>query len=517
MKCVSRCFSAALLAVLFTVLMLAQPVLAAGVPFDVEGRPCAEDVEKLQYIGVLGGYPDGTYLPDNPIRRSEMAKIIAMCKHLEQRSRQLMGPTRFPDVAADHWASGLINAAVETGIIQGYTDGQFKPDRNVTYAEVVAMLVRAVGREPASGTWPDKYLAAAGALGITGGLDFRPGDNASRGDVAILASRAMFEVVQPSGTTLGQAYGVSGQMTVHYVDVGDGDAALIVTPAGNAVLIDAGPLDKAANLVAYINALGIQEVDAVVMSHAYGDHIGGMGGILANFEVGAFYDPGYAHSGNDYTELKKQLANFSIDVRPIRCSTRIEVDPWVELIAANPGPSGGDILSNCVVLKATYESVDFLFAGDASTSAQGFVLVQSVVQPTAQILKVPGHAAAGAVLPEFLSIVDPSVAIVSVGRDDKFGRPAVETLRQLAASGAQFYRTDMDGTVTVTTDGTAFSVQTQPPVPLQPPTGFIGDQNQKVYHLPECRYLPAAPYRVKFATEQLATEAGYSPCADCQP
>lgn len=122
-------------------------------PSDVIGCACSRDVEKLQYIGVIAGYPDGTFKPANPIRRSEIAKIVVVCKKIADRAQELMGPTQFPDVAADHWARGFINAAVETEIIKGYTDGEFKPDRDVTYAEALTMLVRpsAGPRPPAPG------------------------------------------------------------------------------------------------------------------------------------------------------------------------------------------------------------------------------------------------------------------------------------------------------------------------------------------------------------------------------
>lgn len=495
----------------------AQSVSATAAPYDVAGRNCANDVQKLQYIGVISGYTDGSFKPDNPIRRCEMAKIIALCKNLSLRSSQLAGPTRFPDVAADHWASGFINAAVETAIIQGYTDGYFRPDNNVTYAEVITMLVRAVGWAPVGGVWPDNYLAVAAAKGITEGVAFQAGKAATRGDVAILASRAVFGVTQPSGITLGSAYGVGQQMEVHFIDVGQGTAVLVVTPARNALLVDAGPIEKASSLVAYIKSLNITDIDAFVMSSAYSDNLGGMSAVLDNFTVKSFYDPGYAYSGSEYQEVKNKLPVYNVHYHTIRCGTQVEVDPWIGVVAANPGVSGGDITASSVVLKVTMGEVDFLLAGDADATAQGHVMVQSFVQPTADVLLVPSHGSATAVVPEFLSMVDPSVAIVSVGAKNAFGWPAVSTLYQLANYGADFYRTDLHGTVTITTNGKTYSVKTNPPVPDVPFTGFYGDTNTRVFHLPTCSYLPASQFRVKFDTRTQAIQAGYVPCGDCEP
>ena len=511
-----------LLLLLITAVAVGGAVSSAGaavlVPYDVVGRACLRDVQKLQYIGVIGGYPDGTFRPDDPIRRAEMAKIVALCRDLDSRATTLRGATRFPDVPADHWAAGFVNAAVETSIIRGYTDGLFRPDRNVSYAELLTMLLRAAGLEPTAGTWPNNVLSAAASLGLTTGITFDRNANATRGDVAMMTSRAVFLAVGPAGTTLGQALGVGREMTVHFVDVGDGDATVVVSPAGNVLVVDAGPNINAPKLVAYIRSLGVQDVDVAVATHAYSDHIGGMDEIIGGFAVGSYYDSGFEYSGQDYAELLRFVAAKGVPYQQARCSMRLEIDPWIDAVVAYPlAPLTGTITTNSVVIKVTMGDVDVLLPGDLDLLGQAGFLSQGVVGPRAEILKVPTHAGVNSVSPAFLAAVDPAVAVVPAGLRNPFGYPAVPTLVQLAQSGATFYRTDLDGTVKVTTNGSTYRIETIPPTVVEPLTGFIGDKSTMTFHLPTCRYLPATQYRHMCATRQLAVDSGYAPCPWCKP
>lgn len=486
---------------------------------DVYGRACARDVAKLQYVGVIGGYPDGTFRPDSLIRRSEIAKIIVACKGLTARAEELTGTAPFPDVGREHWASGFVSAAVETGIIQGYTDGLFRPDNNVTYAEALTMIIRAVGRAPLTGVWPDNYVAIAVSLGLTEGLTFWPGVAAPRGDVAMLTSRAVFGVTVPAtGKTLGQGLGVSATAQVHFIDVGEGDAALVVTQAGNAILIDGGPSEGVTALINHLRSTGITSLNAVVVSHAYTAHIAGISAALAEFDTGMVYDPGYPYPSNEYQSLLTYIGQRNIPYQVLRAASPIVIDPWVDVAVLHPrSPLGPDIQDNSAVLKVTFGEVSFLFAGDIGAAGEAAVLTQSVTSPRATVLKVPDHGSANRCSDAFLQAVAPEMTVISTGLRNPFANPAVSTLKRITEAGATFYRTDLDGTVVVTTDGQTYSVATNPVPPVEPPTGFVGDMNTKHLHTHECRYLPAMQYRVPFATVDQALAAGYFLCPYCWP
>ena len=181
--------------VLLAVAMILSYVgTAAAAQFsDVAGYKHEAAIGRLASLGLLAGYPDGTFKPDQTITRAEFAKVIVIALGLKEAAEVMTGvPTAFSDVAATHWATGYINVAASQGIVNGYPDGTFKPDAQVTYAEALAMILRALGYEPTlKGVWPTKYLVKAAELGITKGVTFSANVPATRGDVAALVDNAL--------------------------------------------------------------------------------------------------------------------------------------------------------------------------------------------------------------------------------------------------------------------------------------------------------------------------------------
>lgn len=159
-------------------------------PKDVEGTKYEYAVNKLIAIGIINGYEDGTFRPERDITRAEFAKIVCLLLDKGSVVEKAKGTTKFKDVKGTHWASGYINVAAESKLIKGYPGGTFKPENNVTYAEAITILVRALGygdEVDSQGTWPQNYLAKAAELGITGGITLdNPSAKATRGDIAIL-------------------------------------------------------------------------------------------------------------------------------------------------------------------------------------------------------------------------------------------------------------------------------------------------------------------------------------------
>lgn len=120
-------------------------VLAASAITDVENTKYESAVESLEVLGIINGYEDGTYRPEKEISRAEMAKLLVVSIGMEAAADVAKGNTRFADVDKNHWASGYINVAAEYGIINGYPDGTFAPDAPVQYSEATTMAVRALG------------------------------------------------------------------------------------------------------------------------------------------------------------------------------------------------------------------------------------------------------------------------------------------------------------------------------------------------------------------------------------
>lgn len=184
--------------VLATALVLPTSLtaFAATTPSDVVGKPVQSAVEELTALGIIQGYEDGTFKPENQITRAELAKIIVIASGNEAAANLMAGvKPSFKDVKAGAWYTGFINAAAAKGYIQGY-NGNFRPSDNVKFEEVVAILVRSLGYKESqlSGAWPYNYLLAAQDTqdsSLFEGLDVTPGTTANRGIVARLTSNTI--------------------------------------------------------------------------------------------------------------------------------------------------------------------------------------------------------------------------------------------------------------------------------------------------------------------------------------
>jgi len=180
--------------VLALTLALGTFSFAAAAPEDVVGTDYEDAVVRLMALGIIDGFPDGTYKPDEPVTRAQFAKIIVSALGVGEAAQYAAGATKFADVPADHWATGYINVAVDVGVINGYPDGTFKPENQVTFAEAIKMIVAALGYTPkaeAMGGYPGGYLAVAAEKEITDGVNVKGTLSANRGAVAMMVDNSL--------------------------------------------------------------------------------------------------------------------------------------------------------------------------------------------------------------------------------------------------------------------------------------------------------------------------------------
>ena len=156
---------------------------------DVDGTDYESAVEALVELGIVNGYEDGTYRPEQNVSRAEMAKLLVVAAGLEPAAKLAEGATKFADVNGG-WASGYVNVAAEYGYVMGDPDGNFRPDDTVSYAEAATMALRVLGYKSvveAKGTWPTNYIAKAEDLELLEDITYTSySDGAARGNVAIL-------------------------------------------------------------------------------------------------------------------------------------------------------------------------------------------------------------------------------------------------------------------------------------------------------------------------------------------
>lgn len=173
-----------LIITLLLVITSSNIAIASSFP-DIVGRECEEAVNYLTEKNVLAGYFDGTYRPDVEVKRSEFSKIVVDAYNLNYN---LKTGVKFTD-AENHWAEPYIDIVSQNGIVKGYSDATFLPDNQITYAEMFTMIIRAIGEEPnldVNIPWPENYITLSKSLGIDNKLNIENYNNyATRGDVAI--------------------------------------------------------------------------------------------------------------------------------------------------------------------------------------------------------------------------------------------------------------------------------------------------------------------------------------------
>ncbi|HET7239907.1 MAG TPA: DNA internalization-related competence protein ComEC/Rec2, partial [Gemmatimonadales bacterium] len=253
-------------------------------------------------------------------------------------------------------------------------------------------------------------------------------------------------------------------LALHFLDVGQGDGAVVRTPRGRWVVIDAGPAsdrsDAGARVVApFLERHGARSVAAVVISHAHLDHIGGIPSLLDRFPVGEVLEPGAPVSDPLYTGFLTALVRRHIAWHPVHRGESFTLD-GVRFTVLHPEPNwsgwGDDVNEDSVVLLVEYGAFQALFAGDAGFPAEEDLRARV---GRVDVLKVGHHGSRGSTSDPWLDELRPRLAVISVGRND-YGHPARPTLDRLAAHGIPVRRTDQEGTITVSTDGEQMRVRT---------------------------------------------------------
>ena len=250
-----------------------------------------------------------------------------------------------------------------------------------------------------------------------------------------------------------------GELRISYINVREGDAALIQAPENFNILIDGGRAYAEPTIVAYLLSQGARRIDLMVASHADSDHINGLTKILENgsLPVGDILYSGYGEESTPWAAFVTAAASQGIT--PTLVSYPAELS-WGSLIVNVLNPSA-DLIDPepndaSLVLKIEYGSIDFLFTGDIDTTVEATVIARGTPL-AAEVLKVSHHGSKNGTGAEFLSAVQPVDAVISVG-PNAYGHPAASVIQALESLGVQVWRTDQDGNILVVSDGMSYTV-----------------------------------------------------------
>ena len=241
--------------------------------------------------------------------------------------------------------------------------------------------------------------------------------------------------------------GPPSTLTVRFLDVGQGNAALLTSPGGVTMLVDGGP--DPAQVATELVALGVKRLDLVVASHPHADHVIGLPSVLARIPVALLLEPGCRDDSPDREALKEAATSEHITVRRPRAGDVMTLgDVRLEFLSPDRCWSGteSDTNNDAIVVRASVGEDSVLFATEPEEPAQQLLLDRGA-DLHADVLKVPHHGAATSIEP-FFEAVHAEVAIVSVG-PNTYGHPVPEVLDWIRATGARVHRTDREGTITV--------------------------------------------------------------------
>lgn len=242
------------------------------------------------------------------------------------------------------------------------------------------------------------------------------------------------------------------ELKVHFIDVGQGDSILVQFQDKN-LLIDAGTRSSSDDLLKYLKGLNLTKLDYVVATHPHEDHIGGMPGIIKNFDIGEFYAPKKQATTKIFQTMVEDLKkkNHKINVAKAGVTLDMGSDISVEMIAPNSSEYG-DINDYSAVIKLTYKENSFLFTGDAEKLSEKEIL-QKKYDVKADVLKLGHHGSSTSSSKEFLDKVNPKIAVASLGKDNDYGHPHKEIINAMNNRKITFYRTDELGTIVLKSDG----------------------------------------------------------------
>lgn len=244
-------------------------------------------------------------------------------------------------------------------------------------------------------------------------------------------------------------------LTVTFLDVGQGDAIFIQAENGNQVLLDGGVNKKVLSELGKVMPFYDRSIDMVIETHPDEDHIGGLAEVLKRYDVGFVMESGVDSGSAVYREIKNVSAEKEIKNILARRGMKINLDENAYLLILFPDRDVSKIDSNygSVVAKLVYGKNSFLLAGDSPAAVESYLALIDAKNLKSDVLKVGHHGSDTSTSEIFLGYVSPEYAVISVGKDNKYGHPRKEILERLERFGVSVLRTDKSGAIKMKSDG----------------------------------------------------------------
>ncbi|WP_182917029.1 S-layer homology domain-containing protein [Bacillus sp. PK3_68] len=359
--------------------------------------------------GIISGFPDGNFKPGQEVTRAAAAIIIGKALNLNGEKRQ----TQFKDVTPANIAAGYIASAVEEGIISGFPDGTFRPNEFVTRGQMAILLSKAFELtdedtiqfsdvHPKMAAYP--YIKKMTAAGIASGYEdntYKPDLVLKREQFAAFMARALNPFFIP-----GQE---APDFSVSFLNVGQGDATLVEFPDGKTMLIDAGPSEAA--IKQELAALNIKKINVFVATHPGDDHIGGADYVINEMNVEKIFDSGLPGTDEEYQQYVQAAERKKIDPKITQTGQQLSPNSQVDVEVLHANRHAKNIDDGSSVIQITHGEISYLLTSEAGKAVEDQLMANASLQ--ADILKTAKHGAEGATSQPFIKAVDPLIAIFS--------------------------------------------------------------------------------------------------------
>lgn len=284
-----------------------------------------------------------------------------------------------------------------------------------------------------------------------------PADSPQQGSTAPSQSDAS----APSATAQS-----STNVTIKFIDVGQGEAILIALPE-KTMLIDAGPTGSAPKIAQVLQELGRDKIDYLVATHPDEDHIGGMADVISNTQIGTIYAPNKTNNTATYRKFLAAIQNNNLQITLAEAGTIIDqTDSYkLEILWPKKDANFPDTNDYSIIIKLTVGNKTFLFTGDAPTNA-----ILNSNPGHIDVLKVSHHGSRTGTTEVLIHKLSPTYAVLSYALDNSYGHPMQSVLNALRKHSVEVWGTGANGTITITCDGTNIDISGEKPGTVVAPT-----------------------------------------------
>lgn len=325
-------------------------------------------------------------------------------------------------------------------------------------------------------------------------------------------------LTQGAAESLPEDQNASGglECKVHFINVDQGDS-ILVESRGHYMLIDAGENDEGDTVVAYLKEQGVSTLDYIIGTHPHSDHIGGMDDVLDAVTVEKAILPNVTYDTKTYQDVLDGIEAQKAEILWAEVGDTYTLGDASFIILA-PNAEYTDPNNWSVGIKLVCGRNSFVMCGDAETKSERDIC-KNGIDLEADVLKCGHHGSNTSTSDEFLKAVNPIYAVISCGKDNKYGHPHAETIAKLQDDDVQIYRTDLSGTIIASSDGTNLSWSFEKEV-TSASAAYILNTNGKKFHKPDCSYAKriAEENRQEYTgTREQLIKDGYTPCGSCNP